>query len=64
LRVSPGEYPTISITDLGERVMREQERIQLALTNDGRAKDFGVRFPDEGALWKEHAGRHVTRLGG
>jgi ATP-dependent DNA helicase RecQ len=39
LRVSSGEYPTISITDLGERVMREQERIQLALTDDGRAKD-------------------------
>jgi len=35
LRVSPGEYPTISITDLGERVMREQERVQLALTEDG-----------------------------
>ncbi len=39
LRVSSGEYPTISITDLGERVMREQERIQLALTDDGRAND-------------------------
>jgi ATP-dependent DNA helicase RecQ len=34
LRVSPGEYPTISITEPGERVMREQERIQLALPND------------------------------
>jgi ATP-dependent DNA helicase RecQ len=34
LRVSPGEYPTISITELGERVMREQERIQLALPGD------------------------------
>ncbi len=31
LRVSPGAYPTISITGLGERVMREQERIQLRL---------------------------------
>jgi DNA-binding NarL/FixJ family response regulator len=39
LRVSSGDYPTISITDLGERVMREQERIQLALTNDGLAKE-------------------------
>jgi ATP-dependent DNA helicase RecQ len=39
LRVSPGEYPTVSITELGERVMREQERIQLALTDDGCAKD-------------------------
>ncbi|MFN2499958.1 MAG: RecQ family ATP-dependent DNA helicase [Pyrinomonadaceae bacterium] len=31
LRVSPGEYPTVSITESGERVMREQERIELAL---------------------------------
>ena len=31
LHVSSGEYPTISITDLGNRVMREQERIELAL---------------------------------
>jgi ATP-dependent DNA helicase RecQ len=31
LRISSGEYPTISITDLGSRVMREQERIELAL---------------------------------
>jgi uncharacterized protein YpbB len=39
LRVSPGEYPTISITELGERVMREQARVQLELTDDGLAKD-------------------------
>ncbi|MEP6719294.1 MAG: RecQ family ATP-dependent DNA helicase, partial [bacterium] len=39
LRVSAGEYPTISITDLGERVMREQERIQLGLTDDGLAEN-------------------------
>lgn len=38
LRVSPGEYPTISITELGDRVMREQERIELTLTED-RAED-------------------------
>jgi superfamily II DNA helicase RecQ len=31
LRVSPGEYPTVSITELGDRVMREQEPIELAL---------------------------------
>lgn len=31
LRVSRGEYPTVSITALGERVMREQEEIKLAL---------------------------------
>jgi ATP-dependent DNA helicase RecQ len=31
LRVSQGEYPTVSITESGDRVMREQERIELAL---------------------------------
>src|SRR6185295_5949696 len=31
LRVSGGAYPTVSITELGERVMREQETIGLAL---------------------------------
>jgi ATP-dependent DNA helicase RecQ len=31
LRVSRGEYPTVSITEPGERVMREQERVQLVL---------------------------------
>ena len=31
LQVRKGEYPTVSITELGNRVMREQERIELAL---------------------------------
>jgi ATP-dependent DNA helicase RecQ len=31
LRVSAGAYPTVSITERGERVMREQEEIELAL---------------------------------
>ncbi|HKO44302.1 MAG TPA: ATP-dependent DNA helicase RecQ [Pyrinomonadaceae bacterium] len=31
LQVSKGEYPTVSITELGNRVMREQERIELAI---------------------------------
>jgi len=31
LQVSKGEYPTVSITELGNRVMREQERVELAL---------------------------------
>ncbi len=31
LEISPGEYPTVAITDFGNRVMREQERIELAL---------------------------------
>jgi len=31
LRVKPGAYPTISTTELGDRVMREQEQITLCL---------------------------------
>ena len=31
LQVSTGEYPTISITELGDRVMREQETVELTL---------------------------------
>jgi ATP-dependent DNA helicase RecQ len=31
LRVKPGAYPTISTTELGDRVMREQELIELVL---------------------------------
>ena len=31
LVVKPGAYPTVSTTELGDRVMREQERIALAL---------------------------------
>jgi superfamily II DNA helicase RecQ len=39
LSVSHGEYPTISITEFGDRVMREQEQIELTFTEDGLAKD-------------------------
>jgi ATP-dependent DNA helicase RecQ len=39
LRVSPGAYPTISTTEFGERVMREQERIELALGKDQQFKE-------------------------
>jgi ATP-dependent DNA helicase RecQ len=39
LRISPGAYPTVSITELGSRVMREQERIELALPEDGQVVD-------------------------
>ena len=35
LRVVGKQYPTISTTDLGDRVMREQEKIQLALPKGG-----------------------------
>jgi ATP-dependent DNA helicase RecQ len=31
LKASPGAYPTVSITELGDQVMREQEAIELAL---------------------------------
>src|SRR5215213_5325811 len=31
LRVKPGAYPTISTTELGDKVMREQEMIELVL---------------------------------
>ncbi|HEY7786140.1 MAG TPA: ATP-dependent DNA helicase RecQ, partial [Pyrinomonadaceae bacterium] len=36
LRVNRGEYPTVSITELGERVMREQEKIELAIPESMR----------------------------
>jgi ATP-dependent DNA helicase RecQ len=49
LRVSPSEYPTISITDFGDRVMREQERIELALSLD-RVKDEEERLLPNTAL--------------
>ena len=35
LRVAGRQYPTISTTDLGDRVMREQEKIELALPKSG-----------------------------
>jgi len=35
LRVKGGAYPTISTTDLGDRVMREQEQVTLALPVNG-----------------------------
>jgi ATP-dependent DNA helicase RecQ len=50
LRVSAGEYPTVSITELGDRVMREQERVELALTDDGRAPDEEERLLPQTAL--------------
>jgi ATP-dependent DNA helicase RecQ len=33
LRVTPGEYPMVVITELGDSVMRERERVELALPN-------------------------------
>jgi uncharacterized protein YpbB len=46
LRVSPGEYPTISITEFGDRVMREQERIELALTEDRERDEAEPLLPN------------------
>ncbi len=45
LQVSKGEYPTVSITELGNRVMREQERVELAIPEGGHA----LRSEEEGA---------------
>jgi ATP-dependent DNA helicase RecQ len=39
LRIKPGVYPTISITELGERVMREQERIEIVLADSSKDDD-------------------------
>jgi hypothetical protein len=35
LKVKGGAYPTIATTELGDRVMREQERIMLTLPVPG-----------------------------
>lgn len=43
LQVSKGEYPTVSITELGDRVMRQQEQIELALPK-GDEVDEGERL--------------------
>ena len=45
LRVTPGEYPTVLITELGDRVMREQEQIELAIPEGGHA----IQDDDENA---------------
>ena len=35
LRVTPGAYPMISITELGDAIMRERQRVELALPDTG-----------------------------
>src|SRR6185503_5651577 len=45
LRVSAGTYPTVSITELGERVMREQEKVELALTENSEGDDEEKLLP-------------------
>jgi len=37
LRVSAGAYPTVAITELGERVMREIAKVELALLPTGES---------------------------
>ncbi|MEK6279608.1 MAG: RecQ family ATP-dependent DNA helicase [Acidobacteriota bacterium] len=44
LQINPGEYPTVSITELGNRVMREQERIELAIPEGGHT----IQTDDDG----------------
>src|SRR5688572_14434245 len=50
LQVSKGEYPTVSITELGNRVMREHERIELALPEDGHAQTEEAGAPPRTAF--------------
>ena len=45
LRVSLGEYPTISITVLGDRVMREQEQIELTIPEGRHASPSDEQSP-------------------
>ena len=43
LRVTPGAYPTISITELGDAVMRERQRVELALPDAGGHRTAGCQ---------------------
>lgn len=45
LHVSAGAYPTVAITELGERVMREQEKIELALMDSSERDDDDEPLP-------------------
>lgn len=50
LRVTPGEYPLIVITDFGEAVMREREQVELALPEDEALAEMPASTEDSGAL--------------
>ncbi|HKO97005.1 MAG TPA: RecQ family ATP-dependent DNA helicase [Pyrinomonadaceae bacterium] len=41
LQVSKGEYPTVSLSELGGRVMREQEQVQLAIPDGPTEQENG-----------------------
>ncbi|MDQ2855065.1 MAG: RecQ family ATP-dependent DNA helicase [Acidobacteriota bacterium] len=47
LRVTPGEYPMVLITELGEAVMRERERVELALPEGGQDMVAEMERPAE-----------------
>ena len=52
LQVSSGEYPTISITELGGRVMRERERVELPLPQSSGQSSANSPVPASGAPGK------------
>jgi superfamily II DNA helicase RecQ len=52
LQVSAGEYPTISITELGGRVMRERERVELPLAPSSGQSSANSPVPASGAAGK------------
>ncbi len=45
LQVSTGNYPTVSITELGERVMRQQAQVELRLPQTAAHGDYYERDP-------------------
>jgi len=45
LQVSTGNYPTVSITELGERVMRQQAQVELGLPQTAAHGDYYERDP-------------------
>jgi ATP-dependent DNA helicase RecQ len=50
LRVTPGEYPMVLITDLGDAVMREREQVALALPEMEPGHTGGTPVPGQQAV--------------
>jgi ATP-dependent DNA helicase RecQ len=46
LQVTPGEYPLVVITDFGEAVMRERDRVELALPDDEGVESHAAQSSD------------------
>ncbi|HEY6119698.1 MAG TPA: helix-turn-helix domain-containing protein, partial [Pyrinomonadaceae bacterium] len=44
LKITGSEYPMVSTTELGQRVMREQEQVELRLPAEGDAVESETRF--------------------